>query len=299
MFRRLLDLSFRPRTNADLARLASEFGTMIQGGPALRLPLVHHLVQQSLDRGAPSVAPNVAAADRDLGGRLPVCRRIVTQPTLHAPRDAHDDRRERVAKMGGVQAHVLGDEAGSPLGVIGMQPLAAARRRTGGCGCVGDDDLTGLAPPAFGLAIDELDDRIEHFRRRAEIALVDPNFPIPKADHHAGVLRERTAVDMPKAPCSEQSEQLVAGPRIDVKREAKLRRVGRHSPAGDPIPYRLKHFAGPVTKLPTSSDQRSVDTSISAGVIRMLLTDDGRPPRERLEIVPAVEMIVPFLVCSM
>jgi hypothetical protein len=31
----------------------------------------------------------------------------------------------------------------------------------------------------------------------------------------------------------------------------------------------------------------------------MTLTDEGLPPRERFEIVPAVEITVPFLVCSM
>jgi hypothetical protein len=31
----------------------------------------------------------------------------------------------------------------------------------------------------------------------------------------------------------------------------------------------------------------------------MTLTDDGRPPRDLLETVPAVEITVPFFVCSM
>ena len=44
-----------------------------------------------------------------------------------------------------------------------------------------------------------------------------------------------------------------------------------------------------------SLDQTSVDTSISSSVMRMLFTDDGRPPRDRSLIVPDVEMIVPRL----
>jgi hypothetical protein len=40
-------------------------------------------------------------------------------------------------------------------------------------------------------------------------------------------------------------------------------------------------------------------TSIVSPVIVMRFTDDGRPPRERFDTVPAVEMTVPFLVCSM
>jgi hypothetical protein len=42
-----------------------------------------------------------------------------------------------------------------------------------------------------------------------------------------------------------------------------------------------------------------VETSILSGVMRMLFTDPGRPPRARFEMVPAVEMTVPFFVCSM
>ena len=39
--------------------------------------------------------------------------------------------------------------------------------------------------------------------------------------------------------------------------------------------------------------------SMSVAVTRMLFTDDGRPPRERLLIVPDVDTTVPRLVCSM
>lgn len=81
--------------------------------------------------------------------------------------------------------------------------------------------------------------------------------------------------------------------------QAKLGGIGVHPPAREPVPYRLKHFAGPATKFDSFSDQSIVETSISAGVMRMLFTEDGRPPRERFEIVPAVEMMVPRFVCSM
>ena len=52
-------------------------------------------------------------------------------------------------------------------------------------------------------------------------------------------------------------------------------------------------------KVRASADQMSVWTSMFFGVMRMLFTEDGRPPRPRLEIVLAVEIVVPFLVCSM
>jgi hypothetical protein len=56
---------------------------------------------------------------------------------------------------------------------------------------------------------------------------------------------------------------------------------------------------GPGTKPRSLADQTSVETSIAPFVMRMLFTDPGRPTRARLEIVPAVEMTVPFFVGSM
>ena len=47
-----------------------------------------------------------------------------------------------------------------------------------------------------------------------------------------------------------------------------------------------------------SSDQMRVVTSIVSFPMLITLTEEGRPPRERLDTVPAVEMTVPFLVCS-
>jgi len=40
-------------------------------------------------------------------------------------------------------------------------------------------------------------------------------------------------------------------------------------------------------------------TSIVWDLMSMTFTEEGRPPRDLLEIVPAVEITVPFLVCSM
>ena len=48
----------------------------------------------------------------------------------------------------------------------------------------------------------------------------------------------------------------------------------------------------------SADDQTCVTMRISAGVIVMTLRLDGRPPRDRFETVPAVEITVPFRVCS-
>src|SRR5690348_17584682 len=57
---------------------------------------------------------------------------------------------------------------------------------------------------------------------------------------------------------------------------------------------RAKHLDGPATKPRSSLDHTSVETSMAVFVIRMLFTEPGLPPRARLEMVPAVEMTVPF-----
>ena len=85
---------------------------------------------------------------------------------------------------------------------------------------------------------------------------------------------------------------LARGRRSEIERELNF-------PTVEESPQRSKHRCGPATNVRLSSDQILVITSIVVGPIVITLTDDGRPPRERLETVPAVEMTVPFRVCSM
>ena len=76
----------------------------------------------------------------------------------------------------------------------------------------------------------------------------------------------------------------------------ELRRI---VPPADQARQRAKHLTGPETKPLSAAFQTSVDTSIFSGEMLMLLTDEGRPPRIRLDTVPAVEITVPRFVCSM
>lgn len=104
----------------------------------------------------------------------------------------------------------------------------------------------------------------------------------------------------PRHPQSAQSRQQlpggIGGRRCRWKRAQLEVELG--STPEKPF-QRPKHLEGPATKARSPFDQRSVETSIASFVIRMLFTDPGLPPRARLEIVPAVEMTVPFFVCSM
>src|SRR5215208_3659112 len=65
------------RGDAHRAGLGAEVGAVVDRPPGLVLPLVHHLVQQCVQRLVPAVAADVAAADDDLrrlagrgGGRV-------------------------------------------------------------------------------------------------------------------------------------------------------------------------------------------------------------------------------------
>jgi hypothetical protein len=59
---------------------------MIDCEPLLVLPLVHHLVQQSVERLFPAVTPDVASAQNDLRLTVIGCGAVVPEPALHAAR---------------------------------------------------------------------------------------------------------------------------------------------------------------------------------------------------------------------
>src|SRR4051812_16078561 len=118
-----------------------------------------------------------------------------------------------------------------------------------------------------------------------------------EAHHHVPVAREPAALDVPEPEGAQVREQIVRVAQRTIERQCELCGIGAAAP--DEALQRGKHFAGPATKFRTPLCQMSVDTSTSCGVMRMLFTEEGRPPRDRFETVPAVEMIVPFLVCSM
>lgn len=80
--------------------------------------------------------------------------------------------------------------------------------------------------------------------------------------------------------------------RLEIQRELKIA-------SREKFPYRSKQRCGPGTNVLLSSDQMRVVTSMVSLPIEITFTDDGRPPRERFETVPAVDITVPFFVCSM
>src|SRR5262245_35699861 len=116
-----------------------------------------------------------------------------------------------------------------------------------------------------------------------------PELGAAETHHHVAILREAAARDSLEAECAQMLEQLVGvcGSACSIQLECELPRIGT---LASPAPKRLqreKHFTGPETKSRRSSDHTMVDTSISFSSMRMLFTELGRPPRERLLIVPA------------
>jgi hypothetical protein len=62
--------------------------------------------------------------------------------------------------------------------------------------------------------------------------------------------------------------------------------------------HRGNDLLGPWRNPPCSEDHTCVLTSMVALAMRITFTDPGRPPRERFDTVPAVEITVPRRVCS-
>src|SRR4029077_928671 len=96
-----VDLSDSPtsqRRYPDSPCLRPKTRPMVDDQPLLVLPLVHHLVQQRVQRLLPPVAANVAPADDDLGLTTFARRRVVPQPALHPPRDANGNHSQRSAE---------------------------------------------------------------------------------------------------------------------------------------------------------------------------------------------------------
>ena len=76
--------------DTQLAGLGAEGRAVVERMSGFILPLMHHLVQQRVQRLLPAMPPEMADADRDLADRRarPRRRRVVAEATLHPPRDA-------------------------------------------------------------------------------------------------------------------------------------------------------------------------------------------------------------------
>ena len=143
--------------------------------------------------------------------------------------------------------------------------------------------------------LNEIDDCAEDLLGCIEKAAMDANFRSRVTDNDSPILRQpnRESVVEPK-PLKDSSQIVgVARTRLELQRKLKLK------PKSDQAAERSKQRWGPCTKVFLSSDQIRVVTSMVSGPILISFTEEGRPPRDRLDTVPAVEITVPLRVCSM
>jgi len=273
---------------------------MIERMAALVLPLMHHLVQQCVQCLVPTVSSQMTPTDRDLAALVRVRRGIVTEAAPHPTRDANGYRLERAMEMFGVELRVILGQSVSRRLIVWARAFAARRssRRRAGRSLHSERHDSPLCHTTLATrsSFDERNDRTVHLFRRRQVAFVYAEIAPAKAHHHVPIPRQPTLGDPTEAKCSETRQELVRGARRGVELQGELRRIVFAETENRS--QRTKHFTGPATKSRWSFDHTSVDTSMSASAMRMLFTDDGRPPRERLLIVPDVEMIVPRFVCS-
>src|ERR1035437_3579362 len=218
------------------------------------------------------------------------------QPALHSARHADRDRLAPPVEVARVVALVPRRELLHDVLVVGMRALPS-RRRPGRTNREGDDDPLCGAALGARTPLHEGDHRAQHRFRSVEVALVHAQLAAAEADHHVAVAREPSARDALETELAQACQKLLGRAR-DRRLEAQLE-LRRLAIAAKKTGQRLKHLVGPGTKPWSDADQTRVDTSISAGERRMLFTDDGHPPRILFDTVPAVEMTVPFFVCSM
>src|SRR5690242_4319264 len=143
-----------------------------------------------------------------------------------------------------------------------------------------------LAPRAPRPAPHEDDDRAPDVGRRRQIRLVNAQRAAAKAHHHAAILRELALLDARiQAKRAQSPQQRGAVARRHIERQLQLSgRAEQQSPD-----HRSNVCDGPSTNAPSRVDQMSVWTSILPGSSAMTLMEDGRPPRDRSDTVPAVD----------
>ena len=260
---------------------------------------MHHLVQQRVESFVPAMPAQMPPADCDLTSLAILRSGIVSEPALHPSRDPHGDCAERSAKVLVVESRMPRRQSLGEWLIVRLRSFAPQWATT----CRRVDDVchdSSLRGSTLGTcpSFHERDDRLVHLQWRAEVAFMNTQLAPAEADHDVAILRQLAMLDSFQTERSQMGEQLVGAARRRGRFELERQLTGI-VPAAEERPQRAKHFTGPATKSRCSVDHSSVETSMSASVILMLFTDDGRPPRDRLLMVPEVEMIVPRFVCSM
>ena len=279
------------------AGAGAEGRTVVDDVSMLILPLMHHFVKQRVERFGPSMATDVASANDDLGAVVGAARdAVVTEAALHAARHADGDGPELGREVPPVVLLVPAFELADEWRVVRVGMLPGSPNGQRALNGVGEDDASSRVAMRAGSTAGKGDDRSQHLGRRREERLVDPQLATAEAHHHGPVPRQPTGIKALQAEGAKPGVQLRRRPGRRGELEDEL--GGVVSRSAEKVAQRAKHCDAPGTNVLIFDDQTDVDTSICSGESVMTFSDDGRPPRERFETVPAVEITVPFLVCS-
>jgi hypothetical protein len=127
-YRRGAEASFRSREDSDLPRLVAERRAVIHREAGLRLPLMHHLVQQGVLHLDPGMARDVATAEGDLyrppGSDI---HAQLTEPSPHPAREPDRQTPEGFAEVLGVEPLVGLAQAVEQQQVARPRPFAPRR----------------------------------------------------------------------------------------------------------------------------------------------------------------------------
>ena len=173
----------------------------------LVLPLMHHLVQQRVHSLSPAVAPQVLAAEHDLGaGPVLTGGAVVAEPRLHAPGEAHRDARERAAEVLRIEIGVRIGETREQRRIAGAHHLFATLRRRP-LHLVRENHVARLEASRARARRGEGDHGAQHRLRRARVPLVNAQRAPRQRDHHAARAHERDRVHGVQAEAVQAAQQ--------------------------------------------------------------------------------------------
>jgi hypothetical protein len=182
-------VAFRSRKDADLSRLAPEGGTVVHREAGLRLPLVHHLMQQGVLHLGPGVAGDVATTDGDLDRPPgPELNAQLAESRPHPAREPERQTPEDSAEMLGVEPLVGLAQAVEQPQVARTRTLAPLRpwrsRRMPLHRKIDELTLSHAPLRPWQAGVEEPDDGLEDPVRRVGIPSMQPQHPARTEAYH-------------------------------------------------------------------------------------------------------------------
>jgi len=195
--------------DADGAAFGAKAGSVVHRSASLILPLVHHLMQQCVDRFGPAIASNVAVRNHDLA-TAPIVRaqHVVTEPTREATGYLYLEVREQTAEMREIELRVQRREPRRHRGVIGVPGGRAACSRANRHRIRHDHGACRRALAPVARRREDRDRRVNVWRRLHE-SLVDTEDTAGEAPHRPAISCQDHALDPTQAPGTQLVQKVI------------------------------------------------------------------------------------------